>query len=48
VSWSYGSTFLIVVRVEDQHERQRYLPIVNDCCQQDEFRWLRVVIKYLL
>jgi hypothetical protein len=48
VSWSYCSTFLVVVRVEDSEGRQCYIPIFSDCCQQGEFRWLRVVIKYLL
>ena len=48
VSWSYCSTFLAVVQIEDKESRQRLLPIVSDCCEQGEFRWLRVVIKYLL
>jgi hypothetical protein len=48
VSWSYCSTFLVIVRLEDDQGRQRYIPVFSDCCQQDEFRWLRVVIKYLL
>ncbi|MFT6221932.1 MAG: hypothetical protein ACJA0C_001340 [Candidatus Endobugula sp.] len=48
VSGSYLSTFLVVVCVEDSQGRQRYIPVFSDCCQQDEFRWLRVVIQYLL
>jgi len=48
VSWTYSSVFIVIVRIENKQGKQCYLPILSDCCQPNEFRWLRVVIKYLL
>lgn len=46
--WCYCSTLLIVVRIKNDEGVSRYMPIVCDSCDVDEFRWLRVVVKYLL
>ena len=48
VGWSYCSVFLAVVQIENRQAQRRHIPIFSDCCEQGEFRWLRVVIKYLL
>ncbi|MFT6101591.1 MAG: hypothetical protein ACJATV_000021 [Granulosicoccus sp.] len=48
VSWSYCSQFLLVIRIETGRNRLVYLPIMFDSCPPDEFRWIKVVIKYLL
>jgi hypothetical protein len=48
VSWSYCSQFLLIIRIETERNRLFYLPIMFDSCPPNEFRWLKVVIKYLL
>jgi hypothetical protein len=48
VSWSYCSQFLLIIRIETERNRLFYLPVMFDSCQPDEFRWLKVVVKYLL
>jgi hypothetical protein len=46
--WHFWSVYLLIVEVEDAQGKRCRLPLMMDCCQADEFRWLRVVIKYYL
>lgn len=48
VRWYFWSVWLLILVVEDCQGRQRYLPFLSDCCQPDEFRWFRVIVKYYL
>lgn len=46
--WHFWSVWLLILVVEDRKGRQRYIPFLSDCCQPDEFRWFRVIVKYYL
>jgi hypothetical protein len=48
ISWSYCSQYLLVIRIETERNRLFYFPVMFDSCHPDEFRWLKVVVKYLL
>lgn len=48
VGWAYCSRFFIILRVQSAEGRLRYLPVAFDSCRQDEFRWLKVIIKYFI
>ncbi|MGS2718197.1 protein YgfX [Eionea flava] len=48
VGWSYCSRFLLILSVQSAEGRLRYLPVAFDSCRSDEFRWLKVVIKYMV
>jgi hypothetical protein len=48
LGWHFWSVYLLIVDVEDAQGKRCRLPLMKDCCQADEFRWLRVVIKYYL
>lgn len=48
VTWHFWSVWLLIVEVEDAQGKCCRLPLIFDCCSPDEFRWLRVVIKYYL
>jgi hypothetical protein len=48
VTWSFWTRWLIIVEVDDAKGRRHRLPLFLDCCTTDEFRWLRVIVKYYL
>jgi hypothetical protein len=48
INWHFFSTYLMILSLEDERGRQRRLAIVCDSCSVDEFRWLRVVVRFLV
>ena len=48
VNWSFWARWLLVIEVRDEQGKRHHLPLFCDCCTADEFRWLRVIIKYYL
>ncbi len=48
LTWSFWSVWLIVLVLEGGQGKRTYLPLMFDCCQPEEFRWFRVLVKYLL
>jgi hypothetical protein len=46
----YWSRFLVVLIVEDEALKSRiqYIPIVFDCCNEDDFRFIKVMSKSML
>ncbi|MFT5117665.1 MAG: hypothetical protein ACI9NY_001196 [Kiritimatiellia bacterium] len=48
VSWHFFSVYLMILSLECEQGKRRRLTIVCDSCSADEFRWLRVVVKFLV
>jgi hypothetical protein len=48
ISWHFFSVYLMILSLEDERGKRRRLTLVCDSCSADEFRWLRVVVKFLV
>jgi hypothetical protein len=48
INWYFFSAYLMILSLEDERGRQRRLAIVFDSCSVDEFRGLRVVVRFLV
>jgi hypothetical protein len=48
ITWHYWSVWMLVLLLENHQGQPSRLVVVFDSCTADEFRWLRVVVKYLV
>lgn len=48
IGWSFWSRYLMILQIKNKVGQMSHWPVFFDACEPDDFRWFRVVVKYLL